>query len=190
MNKMYHAISADEFKKLQFQAGAFLKTFDPTGATPIKATDMIGLTSGGITASCKPNTIDLLEDVDEVPSGTKQGLHITSWDCSMSATLLSLSTDTSKLTLGAATVDTGTGKVTPREDYEDNDFTDIWWHGNLLGGGYAAIHLMNAVSNNGFELKTNKDGKGNLTLSLKGHYDIADTNTAPMEFYIKEKGEE
>ena len=87
-------------------------------------------------------------------------------------------------------MDTGTGKVTPREDYEDNDFADIWWHGNLLGGGYAAIHLMNSVSNNGFELKTSKDGKGNLTLSLKGHYDIADTSTAPMEFYIKEKGEE
>lgn len=190
MNKMYHAISADEFEKLQFQAGAFLKTFDPTGTTPINATDNVGLTTGGITVSCKPNTINLLDDVDEVPPGTKQGRHITSWDCGMSATLLTLSTDTTKLTLGAATVDTGTGKVTLKDDYEDGDYTDIWWHGNMLGGGFAAVHLKNAISENGFELKTNKDGKGNLTLSLKGHYDLADTSTAPMEFYIKEKGKE
>lgn len=31
MNKMFTPVSADEFKKLQFQAGALLKTFDPAG---------------------------------------------------------------------------------------------------------------------------------------------------------------
>lgn len=190
MNKMYHAISADAFNKIQFQAGAFLKTFDPTGKTAIKAEDMIALTSGGITARCKPNTVDLFDDVDEMPPNTKQGKHITSWDCAMSATLLTYNTDTTKLTIGAADVDTSTGKVTVREDYKDADFGDIWWHGNMLGGGYAAIHLLNAVSDSGFELKTSKDGKGNLSLSLKGHYDAADTSKVPMEFYIKDKSEE
>lgn len=190
MNKMYHPISEKAFQKIQFQAGTFLKTFDPTGTTPIKADDLIALTSGGIAASCKPNTVDLFEDVDEVPSNTMQGKHITSWDAAMSATLLTYSAETTKLTLGAADIDTGTGKVTVREDYEDADFADIWWHGNMLDGGFAAIHLINAVSDGGFELKTSKDGKGNLTLSLKGHYDIKDTSKVPMEFYVKEKGEE
>ena len=44
MNKMYHAIPADAFKKLQFQAGALLKKFDPTGATPIAAVSYTHLT--------------------------------------------------------------------------------------------------------------------------------------------------
>ena len=187
MNKMYHAISADAFKKLQFQAGAILKKFDPEQKTAIAAADMVCLTSGGITVSCKPNVVDLAEDVDEVPDNTYQFLHITGWDCGLSATCLTISEDTIKLALGAA--DTADGKVTVREDYADGDFTDIWWHGNLIGGGYAAVKLLKAASEDGLELKTSKDGKGNLTLSLKGHYDLADTGKVPMEFYIKEADE-
>ena len=184
MNKMYHAISADAFKKLQFQAGALLKKFDPAGTTPIAAEDMVCLTSGGISTTCKPNTVDLGEDLDEVPENTYQLKHITSWDCGLSTTCMTVSSDTIKLSLGAADVETN--KITVREDYEEADFQDIWWHGNLIGGGYAAVKLMKAASDGGLELKTNKDGKGNLTLSLKGHYDMKDTSKVPMEFYVKE----
>lgn len=184
MNKMYHAISPDAFKKLQFQAGAVLKTFDPTEATPIKADDMACLTSGGISITCKPNTIDLGEDLDEVPENTYQLKHITSWDCGLSVTCMTVSADTIKLSLGAA--DVTANKITVREDYEEADFQDIWWHGNMIGGGYAAVKLMKAASDGGLELKTAKDGKGNITLSLKGHYDMKDTSKVPMEFYVKE----
>lgn len=184
MKKMYHAISADAFKKLQFQAGAVLKTFDPTEATPIKEEDMACLTSGGISITCKPNTIDLGEDLDEVPENTYQLKHITSWDCGLSVTCMTVSADTIKLSLGAADVETN--KITVREDYEEADFQDIWWHGNLIGGGYAAVKLMKSASDGGLELKTAKDGKGNITLSLKGHYDMKDTSKVPMEFYVKE----
>lgn len=184
MNKMYHAISADAFKKLQFQAGAVLKTFDPTEATPIKAEDMAFLTSGGISIICKPNTADLGEDLDEVPENTYQLKHITSWNCGLSVTCMTVSADTIKLSLGAADVETN--KITVREDYKDEDFQNIWWHGNLIGGGYAAVKLMKAASDGGLELKTAKDGKGNITLSLKGHYDMKDPSNVPMEFYVKE----
>lgn len=190
MNKMYHAISADAFKKLQFQAGALLKKFDPEGKTAIAADDMVCLTSGGISITCKPNTVDLGEDVDEVPENTYQLKRITSWDCGLSTTCLTVSTDTIKLELGAADVDDESGKITVREDYEDADFQDIWWHGNLVGGGYAAVRLLKAASDEGLELKTTKDGKGNLSLSLKGHYDMKDTSKVPMEFYIKEDAAE
>jgi len=95
-----------------------------------------------------------------------------------------VSADTIKLSLGAADVETN--KITVREDYEEADFQDIWWHGNLIGGGYAAVKLMKAASDGGLELKTAKDGKGNINLSLKGHYDMTDTSKVPMEFYVKE----
>lgn len=183
MNKMFTPISADDFKKLQFQAGALLKTFDPTGAKAIAATDRICLTSGGIDITCKPKTVDLGADVDEVPENTYQLKHITGWDCGLSTTCLTISEETLKLSLGAA--DVADGEITVREDYTDADFTDVWWYGQLIGGGYAACKLMKAASGDGLELKTSKDGKGNLSLSLKGHYDIANTSTVPMGFYVK-----
>lgn len=184
MNKMYHAISPDAFKKLQFQAGQILKKFDTTEATPIAAEDMVCLTSGGISITCKPNTVDMGEGLDEVPENTYQLKHIKSWDCGLSTTCMTISADTIRLSLGAADVEAN--KITVREDYKDTDFQDIWWHGNLIGGGDAAVRLMKAASDGGLELKTTKDGNGNLNLSLKGHYDLTDTSKVPMEFYVKE----
>lgn len=186
MNKMFTPVSADEFKKLQFQAGAMLKTFDPAGTKAIAAEDRICLTSGGISITCKPNTVDFGEDIDEVPENTYQLKHITSWDCGLSTTCLTVSADTIKLSLGAADVEAN--KITVREDYKEEDFRDVWWYGQLIGGGYAACRLSKAASDGGLELKTSKDGKGNLSLSLKGHYDIADTSKVPMEFYVKTTG--
>ena len=186
MNKMFTPVSADEFKKLQFQAGALLKTFDPAGTKAIAAEDRICLTSGGITITCKPNTVDFGEGIDEVPENTWQLKHIKSWDCGLSTTCLTVSADTIKLNLGAADVEEN--KITVREDYKEEDFQDVWWYGQLIGGGYAACKLSKAASDGGLELKTSKDGKGNLSLSLKGHYDIADTSKVPMEFYVKTTG--
>lgn len=186
MNNLFTPVAADEFKKLQFQSGAILKTFDPTGAKAVAAADRICLTSGGINITCKPNVVDLGEDVDEVPENTWQLKHIKSWDCGISTTCLTVSPETIKLALGAA--DISSSKITVREDYAEADFADIWWYGKLIGGGYAACKLSKAASGDGLDLKTSKDGKGNLTLSLKGHYDIASTATVPMEFYVSITG--
>ena len=44
----------------------------------------------------------------------------------------------------------------------------------------------NALSTAGLSLKTSKDGKGNIGLTLTGHVSINDQDTMPMEFYSVE----
>jgi hypothetical protein len=52
-----------------------------------------------------------------------------------------------------------------------------------------AICLKNALSTSGLSLQTTKDGKGQISVSLSGHYSITEQDVVPMEFYVQE-GEE
>ena len=50
-------------------------------------------------------------------------------------------------------------------------------------GGLVAIQLLNALSTDGFSLKTSKNGKGQISLTLTGHVSINAQNVVPMVFY-------
>ena len=95
------------------------------------------------------------------------------------------------MALGAADIDASSGKITPRKHLEDTDFADVWWVGDISDGGFVAICLRNALSTGGFSLQTTKNGKGQISVTLTGHFSIDDTDTVPMEFYVqKGTGEE
>jgi hypothetical protein len=65
-----------------------------------------------------------------------------------------------------------------------SDFeSSLWWVGDKADGGLVAVKIRNALSTSGFSLKTTKDGKGNLALTITGHVSINDQDTMPMEFY-------
>jgi hypothetical protein len=53
------------------------------------------------------------------------------------------------------------------------------------GAGYAAIHLKRALATSGFNLQTTKNGKGQQSIELTGHYTITDQSDMPYEIYIK-----
>jgi hypothetical protein len=69
---------------------------------------------------------------------------------------------------------------------KQRDFAAIWWVGDKADGGLVAVKIKNALSTAGLSLKTTKDGKGNISLTLTGHVSINDQNTMPMEFYSTE----
>lgn len=191
MAGMFTVIPQNTFEEMQLDAGVLLYKFNPSTPAAPKDEDIICATTGGITASCKANYSDLGEDVDNCPNNMKELKHLDGWDCTMEFTSLGTSPRSIALALGAAdaekTGDGGntkyTGKVTPRRDLKQSDFTDIWWVGDRADGGLVAVQLLNALSTEGFSLQTTKAGKGQISVTLTGHVSIEDQNTVPMVFY-------
>lgn len=187
----FTVIPQSTFEEMQLDAGVLLYNFDPAHPAAPADKDIICATTGGITANCKANYSDMGEDVDNCPNNVKELKHLDGWDCTMEFTSLGTSPKSIVLALGAAdaekTGDGGntkyTGKVTPRRDLKQSDFTDIWWVGDRADGGLVAIQLLNALSTEGFSLQTTKAGKGQIGVTLTGHVSIEDQNTVPMVFY-------
>lgn len=184
---MFTVISEDAFDEMQLDAGVLLNTFNPASPAAPADSAIICATTGGITASCVPKFSDLGADVDNCPENTKELKHLDGWDCSLAFTSLGTSPAAIKLALGCADIDgTDSTKITPRRDLEQTDFSDIWWVGDRADGGLVAIQLKNALSTGGFVLKTTKNGKGTVDVTLTGHISITAQSVTPMVYYSVE----
>lgn len=176
-------VSQNAFNELQLDAGVLLKNFDPANPELVDA-DIICATTGGINPTCTPTFTDMAEDIDNVPNNMLEFKQIQAWECGLGFTALSITAETIKMSLGAADVDAETNKITPRNSLEREDFQGVWWVGDLSNGGFAAIHLKNALSTGGFSLQTTKNGKGQLAVTLTGHYSVESQDEVPMDFYV------
>lgn len=185
-------IPVEFFAQMQLNAGVLARNFNPATGE-LDAADILGATTGGVNATCPPSITDYGEDVDNVPTGTKQLQRITGYEPRISGTFLTVVPSTLRTIVGAADLSTaGTPKITPRHELKSSDFVDVWFIGDysdkngVSNGGFVAIHLMNALNTDGFSLQSSKDGKGNFAVNFRGFYDLDDLDTVPMEFYIKE----
>ena len=183
---MFTVIPQDTFDSLQLEAGVLLNTFDPTNPAAPDDSDIITATTGGFNVVCQAEYSDLGEDVDNVPNNMKELKHLDSWTCTMSFTALSMSVEGVRLALGAADVNVSSGKITPRKDLKQDDFTDLWWVGETASDGIVACKLKNALSSDGFNLQTTKNEKGQVSCTLTGHVSINEQDEMPMEFYVLE----
>ena len=181
----FTAISSDVFDELQLDAGMLLTNFNP--ASPVKPSndDILATTSGGINIVCQPNYSDLLEDVDNAPANTVEGAHIDGWTSTMSFTSIKFNDSNTKWSLGTATTTNGTGykKIVPNRNVSASDFNDIWWVGDKANGGAYAVKLINAISTDGLNIQTTKNGKGTNAFTLTGHPTLTNPDVVPMEFY-------
>lgn len=189
-------VATDAFSKLQLNAGVILTEFDPTSPTLDKA-KIIAATGGGLTFTATPTFLDFGEDIDNVPNNTKELKRIDYYEAKLSGTAKTVDTATAKSWIAAADVTSASGKVTPRNTLVDADFDDIWWVGdysdvNVDGSGqsaqkagFVAIHLINALSTGGFQLKSNDNGKGEFAFEYTAHYSMSDIDSVPFEIYIK-----
>lgn len=188
MARKFSKISQKAFESMQINAGVVLNKFDPSGTTEIQDADIICATSGGITATCKPNFTDLGADVDNAQKNTAELMQIEDYDCTLAFTALNVTTDVIKLALGAA--DVSDKKVTPRMTLNPTasigDFKDIWFVGDTIDDGFVAVRLMNALSTGGLTLKTTDKGKGNIAVALTGCPRLG-SDTVPMEWYYSPK---
>lgn len=176
-------IPQSTFNDLQTDAGMVVKNLNPTNPN-VQDSDIVTATTGGITIAATPTFEDFGADVDNCPNNLKELKRITGWDVSMSFTALGSDADTIKLSLGAADIDPqNSNKVIPRATLKNADFSDLWWIGDKADGGYLACRVINALSTGGFSLKTTKNGKGNITVTITGHVSIAAQDVVPIEFY-------
>lgn len=179
---MFKKISQDAFDELQVDAGLLLNSFNPASPSTPADSAIITATTGGITINCTPTYSDWGSDVDNCPNNLKEMKHLDGWDCNVQLTALGTSPALIKLGIGAADI-SNTTKITPRATVGSSDFTDLWWVGDRADGGLVAVKIKNALSTGGFSLKTTKDGKGNISLTITGHVSINALTTMPMEFY-------
>lgn len=180
----FSVVSQDVFDEFQVDAGVLLRTFKPD-APELVDDDIICATTGGINPTCVPQYSDWGEDVDNVPNGMKELMHLEGWECTLGFTALNTTTEVIRMALGAADINETThGAIIPRRDLKDTDFSDVWWVGDRSDGGLVAIRLINALSTSGFSLQTTKNGKGQIAVTLTGHVSIKDQKKVPMEFYV------
>lgn len=184
------------FQELVLNAGVLLSDFKPATAE-LKNTDIIGATTGGISFTATPTFSDMGEDIDNCPKNMKELKKLDSWEVKMSGTFVSINTKAAKAIMSAADIGSpDTTKVTPRNDVLSADFSDIWLvadysdkNGNK-NGGFVAVHMMNGLSNGGFQIKTGDKAKGQFAFEFTGHYSINAQDTPPFEVYIKAGTEE
>ena len=189
MAKRFTQVKYGAFKEIQVEAGVVVKYFDPSNPT-LDRSNILFTTSGGITITAKPSYTDYFEDVDNVPNNTMEGKQVDDWECSLAFTALDTSAEGVRIQLGAADIDlTDTNRITPRRDLKLSDFEDLWWVGDRADGGLVAVQVLNALSTDGFTLKTTKKGKGTTSVTLTGHYSLDAVDTVPMNFYVIEGDE-
>lgn len=188
-------IPTDTFKKLQLNAGILTTEFDPaTGA--LKASDIIGATSGGVSFEATPSFTDFGEDIDNCPKNTKELKKLDSWEAKLSGSFVTMDTNVATSVIGTATVASDNpNKVVPRNSVEAGDFKNIWWVGDYSDvnedgsaagkAGFIAIKLINALSTGGFKVTSGDKAKGTFEFEYTGHYSSAHIDTVPFELYIK-----
>lgn len=189
-------IPSDAFQKLQINAGILTTDFTPSTGE-VGAAGQIGATTGGVNFTATPTFTDIGEDIDNCPKNMKEFKQQDMVEAKMSGTFINADTKTAKLLCGAADIDASdTTKVVPRTDLKDSDFTDIWLVGDYSdkngakNGGFIAIHMLNALSTGGFQLKTADKAKGQFAFEFTAHYSLAEQDKVPYEIYIKAGTEE
>lgn len=189
----YTQIPQDTFKNIQLNAGVLLKGFAPDTGT-LKATDILGATSGGVNFTATPSYIDYGEDIDNCPKNMKELKQLDGWEAKMSGTFVTVTAELAAKLTGAA--DTATDKVTPRNELKAADFADLWWVGDYsavnedgtkgASAGFCAIRLLNSLSTGGFQIQSGEKTKGQFAFEFTGHYSMDAPETVPFEIYIKE----
>lgn len=185
---VFSKVTKESLDLVQVQAGMVLTDFDPITPTEPTASTILCATTGGIQADCVPTFEDFGEDIDNCPNNTKEMKRITGWDCTFAFTVLDMSGDVFKKALGAAIQYAETTArpetVTPRAQVAVQDFADLWFVSERIDGKIIAICLENALSTGGFSYKTQKNGKGQLTVTFTGHISIDSPDRVPMTFYV------
>ena len=178
-----NVLTEDAFKSIPKGSGNILSSFDLE--TPkIDSTNVIHATQGGVNITYQNSYEDTLEEIDNAPTNTKQGAEVSSTTATISYTTPNADPKTIQMAIGTADIDSGDSThVVARLKTALADFKPIWWVGPMIGGGFLAVKIYNALSTGGLNLQTAHKGGGSMQITLTAFSDLENPEQAPMEFY-------
>lgn len=192
----YTQVPKDLFKNLVLNAGIIVSDFKPEEGS-FKPEDILGATDGGVSFSATPTYGDYAEGIDNMTTNTKETKYLQSVEAKMSGTYKTVTDKLIKDLIASADISgDGVKKIVPRSNLTDDDFKDVWWVGDYSDvnedketaqkAGYLAIHLMNALNTNGFNVSSANKDKGSTTFEYVGHYSIETPDVIPYEVYLRQ----
>lgn len=182
-----------DFKRMTWDAGIALDTFDPTTGE-FDATDIRFATTGDNSFSATRELTDLGEPINNCPNNTAQLQRAQQWVAEITGTAVTVDAEQIKDFLGNADITTVSQvlkKIVPRNDLTMDDFKDFWFVANYsdlngeTNGGYFALHIKNALSTEGFTGTLGKNTNGTFPYTLRAFYNMEKMDEAPFEIYIK-----
>ena len=196
-------IRSETFENLQLNAGIFIKNFystasSATDSTALKTsvasaitagTNILGATRGGGTFTV---TRELrTPEVDGMRYPFKGSDFVDSVDAFISTTLIEVTPDSLKATLGNATATTSGKKTTIKMHtaIESTDYlTDLCWIGDIADGRMVLICLKNALNTADFSLTFTDKGEGTLAAEFHARQaSVNDYDYAPFEVIYFDK---
>lgn len=199
---MITGLSSLTFKRLQLNAGAFLKGFDYKkyedldslqGALADALADesmRIGATRGGGTFECTPEVRNI--EADGKRYEFVGSTIFDSWTVRLTGTLMEIVPENLGMVIAAADVTGEKGKRTirARTDLLPTDYLEnLVWVGNT-SEGIILIALKNALNTTGATLTFADKGEGTLPFEFHAHADsVEDMEYAPFEIVYFEPAE-
>lgn len=190
----YTKMGPEDFKHMTWDAGIILDKFTPeTGE--FDPADIRFATTGDNSFSSSRELTDRGADINNCPENTMQLQKAQAWQANVSGTAVTITAEDLKMFLANADIEeinTVLKRIVPRADLLITDFHDKWLvfnYSELNGeknGGFCAIHIMNALSADGFTGTLGKNKNGTFPFNLKAFYDMEDMDRVPFEIYIKE----
>lgn len=191
MMARYTKMNPTDFKRMTWDAGIILDEFNPEDGS-FKLEDIRWATTSDNNFSATHDMTDLGAGINNCPENTMQLQRSNPWAAQISGTAVTVDANQIAEFLGNADiVDEALTHIVPREDLSVDDFHDKWLvvnYSDLNGekkGGWMAIHIMNALSVDGFSGTFTKSGNGTFPYTLKAFYDMADMSKVPFDIYIK-----
>lgn len=186
----YTKMNPTDFKRMTWDAGIILDEFNPEDGS-FSPEDIRWATTGDNNFSATHDLTDLGAEVNNCPENTAQLQRANPWAAQITGTAVTVDAKQIAEFLGNADIVDQLTHIVPRTDLSIKDFRDKWLvvnYSDLNGetkGGWLAIHIMKALSVDGFSGTFGKNGNGTFPYTLKAFYDMEDMDTVPFEIYIK-----
>lgn len=192
---MMTGLTADSFKRMQLNAGIFLKNFSYDSAADKAAlatavasaieagTGVLGATTGGGTFAVTPTYRQI--EADGMRNAFKGSSVLDSVEVKLTTTLKEITPDNFVLALGTGIKSTSGQKttVTMRNYVSDADYIEsLCWVGDLLDSGrLVLINITNALNVAGATFTFTDKGEGTIPVEFRAHQEGLTADTAPFE---------